>query len=155
MKHPIGLALLLLAGGAACGSDGDSGASTLITATFVNGDQETAIEEPCEVTLRSDGFSFVGSDGELFGIETVWKEEAVTGPGSYASEVLGPVVVFAMFPDPDEPTSPTFRDAEGAVEFTTYDPPSRVAGSFDVTVAGAQPDDPPRYQISATFDCAE
>jgi hypothetical protein len=155
MKYPIGLALLALAGGAACGSDGGSGASTLLAATFDSGGQETSLEEPCEVTLRSDGFSFVGSDGELFGVETVWKEEAVSGPGSYASELLGPVVVFAMFPDPDQPTSPTFRDAEGAVEFTVYDPPARVAGSFDVLVAGAREGDPPRYQISATFDCAE
>lgn len=140
----------------ACGSDDDDGGGdTILTASFDDGSQTTELEEPCEVTLRSDGFSFVASDGELFGIETVWEEAVVTGPGTYDSELLAGVVVFAMFPDPDDPSTPTFRDGEGSVEFTAYDPPARVAGSFEVTVAGALPDDPPRYDIAGTFDCAE
>jgi hypothetical protein len=141
---------------AACGSsDGDGGGDTLLTARFDDGSRESVLEEPCRVTLREDGFSFVASDDEEFGIETVWESAVVDGPGTYDSELLAGVVVFAMFPDPDDPSTPTFRDAEGWVEFAAYDPPAQVAGSFEVTVKGALPDDPPRYQIAGTFDCAE
>ncbi len=155
MRRPAAFAILLLA---ACGGGGDSdgdGDATLLTATFDNGSQETALEVPCEVTIRSDGFSFVASDGDRFGLETVWESAAVAGPGTYASELLGGVVVFAMFPDPDDPSAPTFRDAEGMVEFATYDPPARVAGSFDATVPGFPAGEPPRYHITGSFDCAE
>lgn len=125
------------------------------------------LDRPCHVTgfgwttpegVHTQWWALQGHDPEVaVGVEIAWKDEYVTGPGTFeANEGDSDVMTSILRQDPDDPAETVGTSATGGTvtfDAVTNERGSVVEGSFDVALDRDEPDDRVHIAISGLFRC--